>query len=312
MKKNKSATKGLYILGAGVLGLVLVITVLPAFLEDARIVYEQQNMAVIYALLSLGVAIVTFGILGDSEALVSSDNNAGLLYQVGGSFAGFLMFFYLLSSGLNPYEQVTIYLQDSSGVPLGEGVGSVKITIAGKVRQSATSTDGKFEFSSLSKSEERKLFIDPPSWIISSIQPRECKSDDATIRAGCELVYLTMERRQSCVSEMSALITDSHQTDATLFIVLDHLRSVLQGTWRTETILVKQSDAAETKDLAFIPFELRTRSSSPENVCSLINHIQNWFNRTNPSQKIQLRASCDTLKIFSANETVPEEYLSCS
>src|SRR2546428_4942095 len=100
--KTKKFNKPLYLLAAGLLLCVIALAFAGAWSDRAAsVIFDPNYLKIIYGALSLAVAVVTFGLIGDSEALVKSNNPKGLSFQITGSGAGFFIFFALLSWGLS-------------------------------------------------------------------------------------------------------------------------------------------------------------------------------------------------------------------
>ena len=70
--KKKSLPRGFYALTFTLLLAVLALAALPFLWSSARILYEPSMLNVMFALLSLVIALVVFGLLGDSEALINT------------------------------------------------------------------------------------------------------------------------------------------------------------------------------------------------------------------------------------------------
>ena len=65
---------------------MLIVTLVPAvYPVAAHFVFTPNALVVLYALLSLAIALVVFGVLGDSEALIRLTPATGQLVQVSGS-----------------------------------------------------------------------------------------------------------------------------------------------------------------------------------------------------------------------------------
>ena len=81
--KTKKSNKPLYLLAAflllGVIGLALAGAWSDRF---ASVIFDSYYLRIVYGVLSLAVAVVTFGLIGDSEALVKSDNPKGLVFKL--------------------------------------------------------------------------------------------------------------------------------------------------------------------------------------------------------------------------------------
>ena len=96
---KRIVSRQFYVLAFAILGSVVILTTLPIVWPAARAIYDPAVLSVIFALLSLAVSMILFGLIGDSNALVKAQAPNGFSLQMAGSAAGFAVFFYLLSRG---------------------------------------------------------------------------------------------------------------------------------------------------------------------------------------------------------------------
>ena len=133
--QRSSPNRLLYIAAGAVVLVVFIVTAGQGFLGLSEVVYRRETLTVLYAVLSLAAALMTFGVIGDSGALLKLSRKTGTSVQVSGSAAGFMVFYYLLSSGLNPYTHLDVFLYKENGELMRANDGEFEVTVASRISQ---------------------------------------------------------------------------------------------------------------------------------------------------------------------------------
>lgn len=312
MRKLKTR-KELYTLAIMLLVIVVVITILPAVFDGARIVFRPEILKILHGLLSLLVAIVTFGIIGDSDALVKSDNIRGFAVQVGGSAAGFVIFFYLLTSGLSPYTSLSLSLIDSENRLITD---KVRVTLSAKTLQFGETSTGFLNFPFLPKEDEaRRVNIISEagrSWKISKIDPESCKFNDQKLRGDCDAVEITLKTSLLCLESKPIISLESVEINTTLETVLGSLKEAFQKVSPDlNARLTFSSDVLKSR-LHKEEFKLNRKIDSPRDICEHLSSIVGRFNRSKDSRAVRSYVSCNTILIATPSEDISEDFKPCT
>lgn len=228
--KKKSGGRGLYIIGTILILAIFILTLLPALFDEAYILYNQGPLTIIHALTSLSVSVFLFGILGDSNAFIRGDNNRGLYFQLGGSAAGFVVFFYLLSTGLSGSSKLAATLISTDNKVIRD---EVRLEVIGSTYQFATFDNGFVDISYLPKSDEtRRLSLANSgnrAWSILDILPPECNIRPSIIKGSCSRVEIVADIERSCLDEVRVIDYEgSNAITTSLSIKLERLKEKFQ------------------------------------------------------------------------------------
>lgn len=308
---KRVVSRPFYFLAFSILGAVVVVTVLPVFVPQARLLYEPTTLTVVFALLSLAIAMILFGLIGDSSALVKAQAPNGIIVQVAGSAAGFVIFFYLLSSGLAPYSTLVIYLYKGSSALLQQGDGQVEVTIAGKVRRSDYASNGQVTFSFLPKTEDRRVLVSGSQWAVASIEPQSCVTAEGLVLSTCDKIDVRLAQAQRCLASAQLVVQESVAVETTLETVLSNLRDDLQRTMPTSPVALRFSDKVLTDGMLKKKFSINRRDGAPKNACGHLNLLAEAFSMSVGKNVIAVSTSCSEIFISEAGEAIPEGYTSC-
>ena len=308
---KKVVPRPFYILAFSLLGVVVCLTLLPVFWAQARVIYEPASLTVVFALLSLAIAMILFGLLGDSTALVKAQAPHGFAIQIAGSAGGFVVFFYLLSSGLSPYSTLVVYLYKGSTALLQQGDGQVEVTLAGKIRRSDYSSNGQVTFSFLPKTEDRRVLVSGSQWAIKSIEPINCVTPEGLVVSTCDKIDVQLAQAQRCLASAQLVVQESAPVDTTLETVLSNLRDDLQRTMPTSPVTLRFSDKLLADGLQKKKFSVNRRDGSPKNACGHLNLLVESFNRSLSKNALVISTSCTGILVSESGETLAKEYKSC-
>jgi hypothetical protein len=303
-----------YLVPSFILLATLILSILPLFFEAATFIYDADFLRIIYILLSLSIALYLFGFLGDSSASVQN-NRVGLNFQVGGSAAGALIFFYFFSSGLNPYRDLTVYLRDAAkpNQPLlSLADGNVSLTIATDIERKATAQEGVVYFRDLPRSEDWHL-IPGGDWRVNAASPDRCwnhKPDDIVINRKCSKVELLLAKTKQCLRDQSAILNDPAPTPTNLDVVLGPFKAMLEA--KGVSLKIAYPSTLDKSVISKNTFTVFRQHSTSLNACGLLAEIEDSYNTAYPKQPIKVYASCQSILISGSHDAAPsEEYKSC-
>lgn len=311
MAAKTRVPRAFYRLTFVLLAVVVALAVLPLIWGPARRIYEPDHLRVVLGLLSLFVAMVLFGLIGDSEALVKSSSVNGLYVQLGGASAAFAVFFFLLSSGLSPHNQLTVYLTKADGSLMQPGDGAIEVTLAGNVRRTADSISGQVAFAYLPKSEEHRLFLRPAPWRIDAVTPEECARESTTIVGGCTKVFLRVSRHATCLDKASMLFSESAPIETTLDTVYRRMREGAQRAVPDTPVDLRLSGRLLESGLHNKKFTLERKDETARRLCSHAADVANWFNRSQNKILVKAFVDCNSISVQLAEEPEPKEYDKC-
>jgi len=311
-KRPRRVQPVFYVIPSIILGVTLILSILPLFSEAATFIYDAGFLTIIYALLSLSIALYLFGFLGDSAAIAQSDQH-GLKFQVGGSAAGALIFFYFFSSGLNPYRDLTIYLLDGTKEAkpqLTSADGNVDLTIATNIQRKYSTQEGIAYFRDLPRSEDWRLLLGQ-NWQVKSAEPAGCwKVATAEISRKCSKIYLELTHGAVCLKDQAVNLNEKTSTRVNLANLLEPFGRIMddQGV-RLKISYSPQRDRVAVNANAF---EVFRHHSARLGACELLEEIEDIYNSNNPQQPIKIFASCDAIYVSDSQGTAPsKEYESC-
>lgn len=309
---KRIVSRQFYVLAFAILGSVVILTTLPIVWPAARAIYDPAVLSVIFALLSLAVSMILFGLIGDSNALVKAQAPNGFSLQMAGSAAGFAVFFYLLSRGLTPYSDLVIYLYKDRATLVQQGDGPVEVTLAGKVRRSDYASNGQVTFSFLPKTEDRRVLLSGSQWTIEAIEPQACVNAEGLILSSCDKVDVRVARATRCLASAQVVVTDSSPTDTNLEIVLSNLRDELQRSMPDTPVALRLSDKILSGAMHRTKFQINRRDGTAKNACGHLNLISDAFNRSKNKNLLSVSTSCSGIYVSLAGEEVSKEYSSCA
>lgn len=313
-RKKIRPSRGVYVLACFLLGAILFVTIIPTFLPRAVTIFEPSYLTVIFALLSLAISLVTFGVLGDSEAFIKTDSSNGLLIQLCGSAAGFVIFFYLLTKGLFPYSNLTVYLYDLNERPLNRKDGELEVILAGNVRRSIESDKGFVEFTYLPKSESHKLLVTGNGWIVKSIKPENCITEGRVMPGHCKVIDVALDQTEQCIIDKSIKLIsfDKEEITTDLDIIFRRFAEQVQKVATRAEVKLQFSDQLLDAGLHKIMFKMERKSEVERTVCTHLADIEGWYNRFSGTRKIRVLASCNTIFVTLAHEPIPEGGVLCT
>ena len=309
---KRIVSRQFYVLTFSILGSVVILTVLPIVWPAARVIYDPALLSVIFALLSLAVSMILFGLIGDSNALVKAQAPNGFLVQLSGSAAGFAVFFYLLSRGLTPYADLVIYLYKDRATLVQQGDGPIEVTLAGKVRRSDFASNGQVTFSFLPKTEDRRVLVSGSQWTIETIEPQACVSAEGLILSSCDKVDVRVARAARCLASAQVVVTDSSPTETNLEIVLSSLRDELQRSMPETSVALRFSDKILSGAMHRAKFQINRRDGTAKNACGNLNLVSEAFNRSKNKNVLSISTSCSVIYVSIAADEVSKEYSSCA
>jgi hypothetical protein len=301
-----------FLVPSGILLVTLVLSVLPIFTDAASFIYDPNFLRILYATLSLAIALFLFGFLGDSDALIKNDAGSGLVFQVGGSAAGCLIFFYFFSSGLNPYRDLTVYLLDGAGGTkrqLTQADGPIQLTIAADIERRTVSEGGVVYFRDLPRSEDWRLLIGG-SWKPIGAEPNSCWLKNAEVSRRCSRIYLLLAKTSPCFRERSALLTEATPIVTSLDDQLQFFRQMMEDDGAS--LSIAYSRAINRAALHERRFSLSRHHSTAQPACLLLAEVEDAYNQAQPTDSVVVFASCRGIFVANGNDSPPPgEYKTC-
>jgi len=312
-RKYKRHNRGLYILSALLLGTVIAAAIAAALSDHAAsIVFDPSYLQIILALLSLAVALITFGLIGDSEALVKSEDQKGLSVQVTGSAAAFVIFFILLTWGLSPYKNLSVYLYGEKGNLLRPSDGAVEITLVGRIRRSVETSDGSAIFAYLPKSEDHRLLISGQSWVVDTLKPPECITTDERISSRCDLIEAYLKKAPPCLEQIAFISREVTPVKTNLDTLLHRLLEAAQRASPQTGATLSFSERLLKSNTPKKLFVINRQFDTERSVCSHLADIKSSFDSSQRKTSIRTYISCDRILIISPGEpSPPKEFREC-
>lgn len=295
-----------YLIPAGLIILVLIFAILPSLSESARSLSDPAILRILYMVLALAVILFTFGFLGDSDALIRSNNNHGLEWQIGGSAAGVLILFVVLSWGLTPYRNLTVHVLKENGAFLSAGDGPVDVVIASEAKRSITTTEGEAIFAYLPRSEDWGLHISGGGWKLKELYPKDCLLDHDNISHSwkCTTVTASVAQMPPCLTDLSLVVGESTPIKTDLRALLQDFKDDMQEQENKFAIQLQYSNALLAQNLHRLPFTIQ-RKSHELKACDILSDIAERYNLAYRKRPIRLYASCSVVYVATASETRP-------
>ena len=304
----------LYAASAIVIVIVFAATLLPEFIAGSDILYNVGSLTILYAALSLAAAMITFGVIGDSGALINVNRSSSSLVQIGGSAAGFVIFYYLLSSGLNPYKDLDIYLYNDKGQLMRPADGSFEVTLASRISQSNETSNGHSNFSVPRSESNIRVFVNSVSgrlWALDHLTPNDCVDKGNRIAIECDSINAHLVREKRCLSDYKISSYEVKEIKTNLKTVLDTLKENLQNISSDLPVHLKFSDSVVERKLHEVNFELERKNETARSICEHMTAIENALNWSIGKQEIKSYLSCNTMQIALTKERIGEEYEPC-
>ena len=292
-----------YLIPVSLIILVLIFAALPLVSESARGLSDPAVLRILYMVLALAVVLFTFGFLGDSDALIRSDNSHGLEWQLGGSAGGVLILFVVLSWGLTPYRSLTVHLLKENGSFLGAADGPVEVVIASEANRSITTANGEAIFAYLPRSEDWELHLSGGNWKLKELYPAGCLSshNDISHSWKCRTATATLMESTPCLTDLSLVVGEATPTKTNLRVLLQDFKDDMQEQANKFAIQLRYSDALIAQNLLKRPLTIH-RKSHELKACDILDDIGENFNLAYPKQPIRLYASCGVVYVATASE----------
>ncbi len=304
----------LYYASAIVILIVFIATVLPNFVGGSEFLYNIGSLRILYAALGLAAAMITFGVLGDSGALVNLKQKSGITIQISGSAAGFAVFYYLLSSGLSPYKDLEVYLYDDTGNLMQPNDGIFEVTVGSRIRQERETAEGRIMFSLPRSEKSVRLFVKNLSgrlWELDSLSPIACLEGKDHVSIDCGSINLHLKKGEDCLADQTVTSYESSPITTTLETVLDSLKESLQEISVDLPVNVKFSDSVLEEKLHTVKFNLERKNRNARSICEHLAAIENRFNWSRNKREVVAYLSCNTMLVTLAAENIQEGYVSC-
>jgi hypothetical protein len=295
-----------YLVPAGLIVLVLIVAVLSS-ISESRSLSDPAFLRIVYMVLALAVILFTFGFLGDSEALIRSDSSHGLEWQIGGSAAGVLILYVVLSWGLTPYRSLTVHLLKENGTFLGSGDGPVDVVVASEVKRSITTTDGEAIFAYLPRSEDWGLHISGSGWTLKELSPKGCLLDQDNISHSykCTTVRASVAQIPLCLTDLSLVVGEATPIKTNLGKLLQDFKDDMQGQANRFAIQIHYSDAFLKQKLNQLPFTIQRKGGNELKACDILDDIADRFSLAYQNHPIRVYASCTVVFVQTASEARP-------
>ena len=304
----------LYVASALVVLIVSSVTVFPELVGGSEFLYNTGSLTILHATLSLAAAMITFGVIGDSGAIVALQPTSGTLVQIAGSAAGFVLFYYLLSAGLNPYKTLQVYLYKTPKQLMRSADGIFEITLASRIAQTNETSNGQAQFSVPRSEENVRLFVNNVSgqlWQLGSLSPEDCIEEGNRISIDCDSIDAHLVKTKACLSDFRLTSYEVTPIDTTLETVLDTLKENLQNLSVDLPVHLKFSDVALERRIHEIKFTLERKNKNARSVCEHLAAIENRFNWSRNKREVRTYLGCNTMLVALSNEDGMEGYESC-
>ena len=255
-----------------------------------------------------------FGVIGDSGALLKLSRKTGTSVQVSGSAAGFMVFYYLLSSGLNPYTHLDVFLYKENGELMRANDGEFEVTVASRISQVKETDTGQAAFSVPRTEPSVRLFVNSISgqlWEKNKVSPSGCVDGDGHILLSCSSVDVQLKKSSACLSDFRISSYEQNPIDTKLAIVVDTLKENLQNLTVDLPVNVEFTDALLEKGVHQIEFRLERKNKSDRGVCEHLAAIENGYNWAQKKRVVRSYLSCNTMLFALSEDNVTEEYVGC-
>ena len=304
----------LYVASSFIILIVCIATFLPALVGGSEYLYNPASLTVVYATLSLAVAMITFGVIADSGAVLEFDKPAGTAIQLGGSAAAFVVFFYLFSGGLNPYKELQVFLYKGSDQLMGASDGAIEVTLASHIVQKVETANGHARFSLPRQEQNIRLRVNSVSgqlWELGSLSPDHCVAKGNRISGTCDSIDARLVKAKGCLSKIKLSSYEVKPINTTLATVLDTLKENLQNVSIDLPVSLQFSDALIEQGIHKVKFKLERKNQTTRRVCEHMAAIENEFNWSRGKREVTTYLSCDKMLVTLANEAVQKEYNPC-
>jgi len=303
----------LYLIPLILVLLVIFLAVLPSLSQSARSLSDPAFLRILYLTLAVAVILFTFGLLGDSEAIIRSGNKFGFEWQLGGSAAGVAIFYLLLSRGLTPYQSLTVHLLKENGAFLGPADGPIEVLIASEAKRAITTLNGEAIFAYLPRSEDWKLHISGGGWKIKGHDPERCLDHDSISHSwGCGTITVSLAEEPTCLTNLSLVVGETAPIRTKLRVLLADFKDDMQEQARNFSVRLNYSDAFIARNLHELPLTVHRRSHELK-ACDILADIAEQFNLSYREHPIRLYASCSAVYAATASDPRPsEEFRLCS
>lgn len=302
----------LYLLALFLFVIVVVFTIIALSTGNNQIIFTQEISRILYAILSLAIAIVTFGLIGDSEALLEGKLHfaSGFLVQVTGSAVGFIAFFWLLTSGLQPFHDVTLYLYDGNKPFDSDDRLTLTLTGNGDRFTYFQYDAGRSStvFHAVPKNTEPMLHITGGGWRIAQIKPENCVSDMRNLKGDCNHYHIHLQQTKNKLSTIEMLYIDAHEVSLTLEQALRDLMNRIQNA-SMPNATYKFSPQVDTHSTAIREYEftLHRQAEVARTVCSHILDILHGFHASQNTVRLKAYLTNNKIVILTLDEETPME-----
>jgi hypothetical protein len=315
-RPKKKIGKRLYILAIILFGMIFLTTVvLPLFFDFASVIYRPEYLRIVYLILSLAIAIVTFGLIGDSEAVLKYEKPNGIYIQMTGSAAGAAFFFFLLSYGLNPYSPLTIFLYKNSDSVLDKTDGKVEVRVLSRQNQFVETTEtGQARFSIPRSEKEVRVFIkgiEGRKWKIARRSPKKCFGSEGRVSIDCEEINFNLEREPICITDFNIGMHEVGEVETTLKYLVKDLTDRMRSISSESSITYLFTPAVVSSGLHEKEFTIARTDTGSQKICNHLASIENEFNLSQGKRLIRTFVRCDQILVALYGEQVKKEFKPC-
>jgi hypothetical protein len=301
--------------------LVLVVTALAVFAAilpaAANVVLSENVLVGLYALLSLAIALITFGAIGDSKALVNVNGTTGAAVRVGGSAAGFVIFFYLLSSGLATHRPLSVTLKNSVGdLPLSNGDGLVEVRLDADFMSQIFNTNTGRALFYVPRNEDNVALsikgVEGRKWTAKAYEPESCVTSQGQVNRTCRAVRVSLVQDKVCFEDTNMGFDWPGGQEGTLETILELVIQRLARPAIDQAFSYKFSPGVLEHQLQKQKFKILKRSTSGKGICPHLRHLETSFN-TDVGRYV-LRTyedGCDKVLVQLTGEPEPKGYTPC-
>lgn len=306
--------RSVYVLIGALVALIAIVTFVPHLYPSAAIIYKPDVLRLVYFVLSAVVCVLIFGILGDSNAFVKYEDKSGLLIQVSGSAAGLVIFYYLLSSGLSPYTELTLSLFKNDQLVVDD---DVEVSLLTLPTQTLTTRTGIATFAYVPKdqSEIRPVIRSATgrTWEIAEVTPSRCyNSETKKILSTCDQLEIHLSNKSLCLKEQSISNNDSSEIDTTLGTFIPRFAENFTRQSRDLSVSVVFSDNILKNKTHEQAFKMQRKSEAVRLICDQLSDIVGWFNRAHGGNLVRAYVSCSRIFISSPMDPQPDGAMPCN
>jgi hypothetical protein len=251
-------------------------------------------------------------VVGDSSASLSGSGFGGLTIQLGGSAAGFAIFYFILSRGLSPVWALNIFLDDQSGNRFTK---SIIVEVRGNPRQEMESSSGNITFAFLPKGVPAQLAIvsdayalDMDKIVENSCVKKAPRGSSVEVASDCNRVTLVLAPKPITFNGIKDFSMRG-STEGTLTLgqaIADVMYRVRQ--WgASRNIVAEVKFGAKATAIKDEQFRLKVDYARDATLCLILAEYRDQFNQQNAKSAVGFSVGQKTIHVLSGNDKADED-----